>query len=64
MPSVIPTFWTVTLAPAAESAEAARADMEKVRTSLQGMGLPPERVSVSEATDPTVQGNEVRLYVR
>jgi hypothetical protein len=57
-------FDLVAVAPAAESAEAARADMEKVRASLQGMGLPPERVSVSEITDPSVQSNEVRLYVR
>ena len=28
------------------------------------MGLPADRVSVSQLTDPSVQSNEVRLYVR
>ena len=65
------TFDLVAVAPAAgtaeeaaRNAEAARADREQVRASLQRMGLPAERVRVSEATDPDIQGNEVRLYLR
>jgi hypothetical protein len=48
----------------AENAEAARASMEFVRQSLLEMGLPAERVSVSQVTDDEVQGSEVRIYVR
>jgi hypothetical protein len=58
------TFDLVAVAPAAESIEAARADMEQVKASLQSMGLPAERVSTRELTDPGIQGNEVRLYLR
>jgi hypothetical protein len=46
------------------NSEAARASSEKVMHSLLNMGLPADRVSVSQLTDPSVQSNEVRLYVR
>lgn len=46
------------------NSEAARASSEKVMRSLLAMGLPADRVSVSQVTDPNVQSNEVRLYVR
>jgi hypothetical protein len=46
------------------NSEAARASSEKVMRSLLNMGLPADRVSVSQVTDPSVQSNEVRLYVR
>jgi hypothetical protein len=64
-PSV--AFDLVGAAPAAgtaEDSEAARASMERVRQSLMNMGLPADRVSISQLTDPTIQSNEVRLYVR
>jgi hypothetical protein len=48
----------------AQNSEAARASMEKVRQSLLNMGLPADRVSVTQLTDPNVASNEVRLYVR
>ena len=47
-----------------EDAEAVRASMERVRQSLANMGLPGDRVSISQLTDPDIQSNEVRLYVR
>jgi hypothetical protein len=47
-----------------EENEAARASMERVRQSLLNMGLPADRVSISQLTDPSIQANEVRLYVR
>jgi hypothetical protein len=47
-----------------EDSEAARASMERVRQSLMNMGLPADRVSISQLTDPDIQSNEVRLYVR
>lgn len=47
-----------------EDSEAARASMERVRQSLLNMGLPTDRVSISQVTDPAIEGNEVRLYVR
>lgn len=49
---------------AVSNAEAARQSMERVRSSLLNMGLPGDRVSISQLTDPNIQGNEVRLYVR
>jgi hypothetical protein len=49
---------------AASNAEAARESMDRVRSSLLNMGLPADRVSISQLTDPGIQGNEVRLYVR
>ncbi len=48
----------------ARNAEAARASTQRVMQSLLNMGLPADRVSVSQLTDPNVQSNEVRLYVR
>jgi len=47
-----------------EASEATRASMEKVRQSLASMGLPADRVSITQLTDPNIQSNEVRLYVR
>ncbi|HEY1382833.1 MAG TPA: hypothetical protein VGF43_04415 [Dongiaceae bacterium] len=44
--------------------QAALASAEKVRQSLLNMGLPPDRISVSQVTDPAITGNEVRIYVR
>jgi hypothetical protein len=49
---------------AARNAEAARGSAEKVMQSLQNMGLPADRVSLSQVTDPNIQVNEVHLYVR
>lgn len=48
----------------AQNSEAARASTEKVMRSLLNMGLPADRVSLSQVTDPNVQSNEVHLYVR
>lgn len=45
-------------------AEAARESMERVRQSMMNMGLPADRVSISQMTDLDIQSNEVRLYVR
>ena len=47
-----------------EDSEATRVSMERVRQSLTNMGLPPDRVSITQLTDPAIQTNEVRLYVR
>ena len=47
-----------------EDTEAARASMERVRQSMMNMGLPADRVSISQLTDPAIESNEVRLYVR
>ncbi|MEZ5832108.1 MAG: hypothetical protein R3D05_13105 [Dongiaceae bacterium] len=47
-----------------QNAEAARASSEKVMQSLLNMGLPADRISVSQVTDPNIQNTEVRLYVR
>jgi hypothetical protein len=46
------------------NSKAARADMEQVQRSLLDMGLPADRVSATETTDPKIEINEVRLYVR
>jgi hypothetical protein len=32
--------------------------------SLLDMGLPADRISLSQVTDPNIQANEVHLYVR
>ena len=48
----------------ARNSEAARASMQKVRQSLLDMGLPADRISLSQVTDPNIQANEVHLYVR
>jgi len=47
-----------------EDSEATRVSMERVRQSLTNMGLPGDRVSISQLTDPDIESNEVRLYVR
>ena len=58
-------FDLVAVAPdGVSNAEAARESMDRVRSSLLNMGLPADRVSISQLTDPSVQGSEVRLYVR
>ena len=49
---------------AAQNADAARSNANKVMRSLLNMGLPPERISLAEVGDPNIQTNEVRLYVR
>ncbi len=46
------------------NAEQARASTERVLHSLVDMGLPADRVSFSQVTDPNVQTSEVQLYVR
>ncbi len=47
-----------------EDTEAARASLERVRQSMMNMGLPADRISISQLTDPAIESNEVRLYVR
>lgn len=42
----------------------AQRDADQVMRSLLGMGLTPDRVSMSAATSPTAQVNEVHLYLR
>jgi hypothetical protein len=42
----------------------ARRNADQVLRSLIGMGLPPERVSVTSATSGAARVNEVHLYVR
>lgn len=49
---------------ATQNADAARFNANKVMRSLLNMGLPPDRISLSQVTDPNIQGNEVHLYVR
>ena len=44
--------------------EASKRNAENVFRSLTGMGLPPERVSLSATTSANVQSDEVQLYVR
>jgi hypothetical protein len=39
-------------------------DADEVRRSLISMGISPDRVSLTSATSPTAEVNEVRLYVR
>lgn len=46
------------------NAEQARTSTEKVMHSLVDMGLPADRISFSQMTDPNVQASEVQLYVR
>lgn len=48
----------------AQNSEAARASSERVMRSLLDMGLPADRISISQVTDPNIQGTEVRLYIR
>jgi hypothetical protein len=49
---------------AAQNAETARVDADKVMRSLLGMGVRGDRISLSQVADPSLQNNEVRLYVR
>jgi len=49
---------------AALNSEAAQANADKVMRSLLDMGLPADRISMTQMTDPNVQRNEVHLYVR
>ena len=42
----------------------AQRDADQVLRSLIGMGLSPDRISMSSATSPNAQVNEVHLYVR
>ncbi len=49
---------------AVQSADAARSDADRVMRSLLDMGLPPERIGRAEVSDPNIQTDEVRLYVR
>jgi len=42
----------------------AQRDADQVLRSLISMGLSPDRVSMSSATSPNAQVNEVHLYVR
>ncbi|MGB8274037.1 MAG: hypothetical protein WCF16_02070 [Alphaproteobacteria bacterium] len=51
-------------AQAAINANAARRNAERVLRSLNNMGLPAERVTLSATTSTTATGNEVLLYVR
>jgi hypothetical protein len=44
--------------------EASKRNAENVFRSLTGMGLPPERVSLSATTSANVQSDEVQIYVR
>jgi hypothetical protein len=42
----------------------AQRDADQVMRSLMSMGLTPDRISMSAATSPTAQVNEVHLYIR
>ncbi len=64
-------FDLVAVAPAGGTAEdlafnseTARSNGQRVMRSLLDMGLPADRISISQVTDPNIQGNEVHLYVR
>ena len=46
------------------NSQKARQHAENVVRSLIEMGLPPNRVAVSAKTEPTIENNEVHLYVR
>jgi hypothetical protein len=48
----------------AANAEAARQSMQRVKQSLLNMGLPADRISISQLSDPNIQTSEVHLYVR
>lgn len=53
-----------TPAQVALNSDIARTNADKVMRSLLNMGLPADRISLSQVTDPNVQTNEVHLYVR
>jgi hypothetical protein len=46
------------------NANASRRNADAVLRSLASMGLPADRVSVSSATSPAAQANEVHIFVR
>jgi hypothetical protein len=46
------------------NSDIARTNANKVMRSLLTMGLPADRVSVTQVTDPNVPTNEVQIYVR
>lgn len=48
----------------AANSEVARANADRVMRSLLNMGLPADRISMTQMTDPDIQGSEVHLYVR
>lgn len=53
-----------TPAQVALNSDIARTNADKVTRSLLDMGLPADRISLSQVTDPNIQSNEVHLYVR
>lgn len=53
-----------TPAQVALNTDIARTNADRVVRSLLSMGLPADRVSTSQSTDPAIQANEVRIYVR
>jgi hypothetical protein len=64
-------FDVVGVAPASGAAaqqalngDIARTNADRVVRSLLGMGLPADRVSAGQNSDPGIQSNEVRIYVR
>lgn len=46
------------------NSDIARTNANKVMRSLLDMGLPADRISLSQVTDPNIQASEVHLYVR
>lgn len=46
------------------NSDIARTNADKVMRSLLNMGMPADRISVSQVSDPNAQVNEVHLYVR
>ena len=53
-----------TPAQVALNSDISRTNADKVVRSLLDMGLPADRISTSQVTDPNIQSNEVHLYVR
>ena len=53
-----------TPAQVALNSDIARTNADKVMRALLDMGLPADRISMSQVTDPNIQANEVHLYVR
>jgi uncharacterized lipoprotein NlpE involved in copper resistance len=53
-----------TPAQVALNSDIARTNADKVMRSLLNMGLPADRISTGQVTDPNIQNNEVHLYVR
>lgn len=65
------SFDVVAVAPAVGSpsqvalnSDRARTNANRVMRSLLQMGMPANRVTVSQVTDPAVQTNEVQIYIR